>query len=241
MPVNSSFQPLRPQFRQTLITTPCWPCSWLPRMMPFWQLTLSLTLTLMLTWISSSATLRSAPISRCRDILPWSRRMCLYQRPHLPVITSLLLQVRLSVPDLSWDMCTSYSLSCRHMDALYRPCLNKYLWPRLFFSYYAPKRWNLLPSDICRIQSSHVCKTLTKSHLCKQYHNKWFQIQVCFLPPPPPPTYLPSLLVMFLLCACMCVLCVCACGCSVQGIQILWQYNFVVVVEVLMYTFLLIL
>ena len=66
------------------------------------------------------------------------------------------------------------------------------------FSCCAPKQWNWLPSDIRHIQSSHAFKTALKTHLYKQYHNKWFHILSSYTPspnpptPPPPPRYIPS-------------------------------------------------
>ena len=45
-------------------------------------------------------------------------------------------------------------------------------------SHCAPKQWNSLPSDICHIQSSHphALKTVLKTNIYKQYHNKCFSI-----------------------------------------------------------------
>ena len=89
----------------------------------------------------------------------------------------------------------------------------------------APKQWNSLPSDICHIQSSTAFKTALKTHLYKQYHNKWFQILSSYLPPftppPPPPLYPPSLFVTFLLCSsvCVCVCCVCVCMCMCMCVR----------------------
>ena len=41
-------------------------------------------------------------------------------------------------------------------------------------SYCVPRQWNSPSSDIHHIQCSHAFKTAFKTHLCKQYYNKWF-------------------------------------------------------------------
>ena len=46
--------------------------------------------------------------------------------------------------------------------------------------------WSYLPSDIHHIQSSHDFRTVLKSHLHKQYHDRWFQILSPLILPPPP-------------------------------------------------------
>ena len=68
------------------------------------------------------------------------------------------------------------------------------LLPRLFLLLCShSKQWNSLPSDICQchIQSSHAFKTVLKTHL---YHKFIQFMSVDF-----PTTYLPSLLLKFLL------------------------------------------
>ena len=89
------------------------------------------------------------------------------------------------------------------------------------FSYFAPKQWNSLPSDIRHIQSSRALKTVLKTHLYKQH--SWFQIQSSFLTSltsfSHPVTFLSlrsRIFVFVCVCACVCwcmSVCVCVCVC----------------------------
>ena len=78
-------------------------------------------------------------------------------------------------------------------------------------SHCAPKQWNSLPSDICHIQSSHphALKTVLKTNIYKQYHNKCFSI-------------LSPSFVTFLLCTNVYVPAWHRCG--MQGIHMVWYY-----------------
>ena len=69
------------------------------------------------------------------------------------------------------------------------------------FSFFGPKQWNLLSSDIHHIQSSRAFK-IALTYLYKQYH-KWFQIILTYLPylPSLTPHYIPSVH----MCVCLCV------------------------------------
>ena len=84
-------------------------------------------------------------------------------------------------------------------------------------SYFAPKQWNSLPSDIRHIQSSRALKTVLKTHLYKQH--SWFQIQSSFFTNLPhlllssryiPLSALPHIRVRVCVGVCVCA-CVCVC------------------------------
>ena len=93
-------------------------------------------------------------------------------------------------------------------------------WPQITDCNWWGKQWNLLPSDIHHIQSSHALKTVLKTHLYKWY--KLFQNLSCCLPCLPSLTpwlcYIPSV--------CVCVFT------HVSGNTILWLY---IIFEVSMY------
>ena len=86
---------------------------------------------------------------------------------------------------------------------------------------YAPKQWNLLPSDICLIQSSHTFKTVKNSPL--ETIPQVISNSSSLPPPPPPPPHTHTFHL---------------CRCGVRGVQ----YDYIITIfEVLMDTVLLIL
>ena len=54
---------------------------------------------------------------------------------------------------------------CPHRYTLYIPLVRTKTFGQRRFPYCAPKQWNSLPSEVCRIQSSHAFKTMLRALL----------------------------------------------------------------------------
>jgi len=82
-------------------------------------------------------------------------------------------------------VCTPSTQLCSSADTwiLRNPQDKTKIFDQCSFSYCTPKQWNPLPSDICHIQSSQAFKTMLKTRLHKQYHNRQFQNSVFLLFP----------------------------------------------------------
>ena len=116
---------------------------------------------------------------------------------------------------------------CPSADTLRIPHVKTKTFGQHSFSYSAPKQWNSLSSDIRHIQSSHAFKTALKTHLYKQYYNKWFQILSSFFL-----DLLLSCLLHSSLCAltylCVCVVvCVCvhASVCVARNVMFIYYFE----------------
>ena len=145
------------------------------------------------------------------------------------ILTSMFkhrLQIRLS--DLLTVYTPSRQLRCSADTRTLRTLhVRTNIFVQRCYSYWAPKQWNSLPSDIRHIQSSYAFQAALKTHLHKQHNNKWFKWRHLTCLPLPLPS-LHSFGVPVYVCVCVCVG-----GGGLRGIQ---YYDYVsITFEVLMY------